>query len=120
MRAQATRPLGAQIAHMLKGRGVDVIFGIPRVHNQKMYRGIEQAGITYVMARHQQGAGWAGQALTDVLDTIESAPMCTYAERGIADPLHFGACLPRPGSKEVIASVDLVIAVGTELAEVDQ
>ena len=40
------RPLGAQISHMLKSRGVDVIFGIPGVHNQEMYRGIEEAGFT--------------------------------------------------------------------------
>ncbi len=36
-----TRPLGAQISHMLKARGVDTIFGIPGVYNQEMYRGIE-------------------------------------------------------------------------------
>lgn len=52
------RPLGAQISHMLKDRGVDVIFGIPGVHNQEMYRGIEGAGITHVLARHEQGAGF--------------------------------------------------------------
>ena len=52
------RPLGAQISHMLKDRGVYVIFGIPGVHNQEMYRGIEEAGITHVLARHEQGAGF--------------------------------------------------------------
>lgn len=54
----AKRPLGAQISHMLKARDVDVIFGIPGVHNQEMYRGIEEAGITHVLARHEQGAGF--------------------------------------------------------------
>ncbi|KIN71752.1 putative acetolactate synthase isozyme 1 large subunit [Sulfitobacter guttiformis KCTC 32187] len=54
----ATRPLGAQISHLLKARGVDVVFGIPGVHNQEMYRGIEEAGITHVLARHEQGAGF--------------------------------------------------------------
>ncbi len=58
MDAGMTRPLGAQISHMLKDRGVDVIFGIPGVHNQEMYRGIEEAGITHVLARHEQGAGF--------------------------------------------------------------
>ncbi len=53
-----TRPLGAQISHMLKDRGVDTIFGIPGVHNQEMYRGIEEAGIIHVLARHEQGAGF--------------------------------------------------------------
>lgn len=52
------RPLGAQISHMLKERGVEVIFGIPGVHNQEMYRGIEEAGITHILARHEQGAGF--------------------------------------------------------------
>ena len=52
------RPLGAQISHMLKDRGVDVIFGVPGVHNQEMYRGIEEAGIQHVLARHEQGAGF--------------------------------------------------------------
>ncbi len=54
----SNRPLGAQISHMLKSRGVDVIFGIPGVHNQEMYRGIEEAGIEHVLARHEQGAGF--------------------------------------------------------------
>ncbi len=52
------KPLGAQISHMLKSRGVDVIFGIPGVHNQEMYRGIEEAGIRHILARHEQGAGF--------------------------------------------------------------
>ncbi|WP_373635792.1 5-guanidino-2-oxopentanoate decarboxylase [Yoonia sp. SS1-5] len=43
---------------MLKDRGVDVIFGIPGVHNQEMYRGIEEAGLRHVLARHEQGAGF--------------------------------------------------------------
>ena len=52
------RKLGAQISHMLKDRGVAVIFGIPGVHNQEMYRGIEEAGLTHILARHEQGAGF--------------------------------------------------------------
>lgn len=52
------RSLGAQISHMLKSRGVDVLFGIPGVHNQELYRGIEEAGIKHVLARHEQGAGF--------------------------------------------------------------
>lgn len=49
------RPLGAQISHYLKSQGVEVIFGIPGVHNQEMYRGIEEAGIRHVLARHEIG-----------------------------------------------------------------
>ena len=54
----AHRPLGAQISHYLKSRGVDVIFGIPGVHNQELYRGIEEAGITHILGRHEQGVGF--------------------------------------------------------------
>ncbi|WP_226779161.1 thiamine pyrophosphate-binding protein [Oceaniglobus trochenteri] len=272
------RPLGAQMSHMLKARGVDTIFGIPGVHNVEMYRGIEEAGITHVLARHEQGAGFMadgyaratgragvayvitgpgllnamtamGQAWSDsvsllvlsscldetasvqgqlhqmrdqegaaatvsdwshtardadgafalidralgefatlrkrtkhiqvpiavlgasaapapdamplaqppvaasvereaallaaakrplfifgggaagasdaaraLLQRTGAASFTTYAGRGIAapdDPLHFGALLARPDSAQVIASADLVLAIGTELAEVD-
>ena len=54
----ADRPLGAQLSHMLKARGVEVIFGIPGVHNQELYRGIEEAGLRHVLPRHEQGAGF--------------------------------------------------------------
>ena len=53
-----TRPLGAQIAHALQARGITTIFGIPGVHNVEMYRGIEEAGLTHILARHEQGAGF--------------------------------------------------------------
>jgi acetolactate synthase-1/2/3 large subunit/5-guanidino-2-oxopentanoate decarboxylase len=43
---------------MLKDRGVEVIFGIPGVHNQEMYRGIEESGLRHVLARHEQGCGF--------------------------------------------------------------
>ncbi len=52
------RPLGAQISHMLKARGVGVVFGIPGVHNIELYRGLEEAGLHHVLARHEQGAGF--------------------------------------------------------------
>ena len=52
------RPLGAQISLYLKSRGVDVIFGIPGVHNQELYRGIEEADITHILGRHEQGVGF--------------------------------------------------------------
>jgi 5-guanidino-2-oxopentanoate decarboxylase len=72
-----TRPLGAQISHMLKGRGVDVIFGIPGVHNQEMYRGIEEAGITHVLARHEQGAGFMADGYARATDKLGVAYVIT-------------------------------------------
>lgn len=50
--------LGVQISNFLKGRGVEVIFGIPGVHNQELYRGVSESGLTHVLARHEQGAGF--------------------------------------------------------------
>jgi acetolactate synthase-1/2/3 large subunit/5-guanidino-2-oxopentanoate decarboxylase len=52
------RPLGAQISHMLRERGVDTVFGIPGVHNQELYRGLSEAGIAHVLPRHEQGAAF--------------------------------------------------------------
>ena len=52
------RPLGAQISAMLAERGVEVIFGIPGVHNIELYRGMEASGLTHILARHEQGAGF--------------------------------------------------------------
>jgi 5-guanidino-2-oxopentanoate decarboxylase len=52
------RPLGVQIAHMLASRGVRHVFGIPGVHNIELYRGLDEAGLVHVLARHEQGAGF--------------------------------------------------------------
>ena len=52
------RPLGAQISKMLAARGVDTIFGIPGVHNIELYRGLSDSGLTHILARHEQGAGF--------------------------------------------------------------
>ena len=40
MAQKSMAPLGAQISYALKARGVDVVFGIPGVHNQELYRGL--------------------------------------------------------------------------------
>jgi acetolactate synthase-1/2/3 large subunit/5-guanidino-2-oxopentanoate decarboxylase len=53
---------------------------------------------------------------------LNAASFTTYAGRGIIpddSPLHYGATLARAASAEVIASADLVVAVGTRLSEVD-
>ncbi len=54
----ATRALGTQICHFLKSQGVEVIFGIPGVHNQELYRGFEETGLIHILARHEQGVGF--------------------------------------------------------------
>ena len=52
------KPLGAQIPSILKENDVEIIFGIPGVHNIELYRGIEEAGLKHILARHEQGAGF--------------------------------------------------------------
>ena len=52
------KPLGAQIPFILKQNNVEIIFGIPGVHNIELYRGIEEAGLKHILARHEQGAGF--------------------------------------------------------------
>ncbi len=52
------RALGVQISYFLKSCDVQVIFGIPGVHNQELYRGIQESGLSHVLARHEQGAGF--------------------------------------------------------------
>ena len=52
------RPLGVGITRMLAARGVAHVFGVPGVHNQELYRGLEGSGITHVLARHEAGAGF--------------------------------------------------------------
>ncbi|MEM9270700.1 MAG: thiamine pyrophosphate-dependent enzyme, partial [Pseudomonadota bacterium] len=64
----------------------------------------------------------AGDTLNRVIEKSGAAVFTTYAGRGCvaADyPLSFGSMLARPGSADVAAKADLVVAVGTELAEVD-
>lgn len=50
--------LGSRIAEGLAARGVRVIFGIPGVHNQELYRALPGLGVAHVLARHEQGAGF--------------------------------------------------------------
>ena len=96
------RPLGVELAAMLADRGVDTVFGIPGVHNIELYRGIEDAGIRHILARHEQGAGFmadgyarasgkpgvaftiSGPGLTNILTPVgqaysDSVPMLVIA-----------------------------------------
>ena len=38
--------------------GVDVVFGVPGVHNIELYRGLARSGVRAVSPRHEQGAGF--------------------------------------------------------------
>ncbi len=69
------------------------------------------------------GAQWAGAQLMDLAEGLGAASFTTYAGRGLfypgLTPLHFGSTLARASSADVLARADVLLAVGTELAEVD-
>jgi acetolactate synthase-1/2/3 large subunit/5-guanidino-2-oxopentanoate decarboxylase len=68
------------------------------------------------------GARHGADAARKVVRALGAASFTSCAGRGIVgpdDPLHFGSTLARPGSVAVLAQADAVVAVGTELAEVD-
>ena len=68
------------------------------------------------------GAVGAVREANDIVEKSRAAVFSTYAGRGIVpstNRLNFGSFLARPESKDVIASADLVIAVGTEISQVD-
>ena len=72
------RPLGVGISEMLAARGVRHIFGVPGVHNQELYRGLEGSGITHVLARHEAGAGF----MADGYARATGAPGVAYVITG--------------------------------------
>ena len=68
------------------------------------------------------GAVGAVPEARQVLSLSSAAAFTTYAGRGIVPAeygLGFGSYLARPESEAVCASADLVLAVGTELSQVD-
>jgi 5-guanidino-2-oxopentanoate decarboxylase len=50
--------IGEALVSLLEAYGVRTIFGIPGVHNVEMYRALPRSGITHVLTRHEQGAGF--------------------------------------------------------------
>ena len=44
---------GEALMHLLRGYGVDTVFGIPGEHTLELYRGIESSGVRHVLTRHE-------------------------------------------------------------------
>ena len=68
------------------------------------------------------GAISASSALRDLAARLRPACIATIAGKGIvpdSHPLSTGAVLTSPAGREFLASADVVLAVGTELAETD-
>jgi 5-guanidino-2-oxopentanoate decarboxylase len=53
------RNIGGYLVDLLAANGIDIVFGIPGVHNLELYRGLASANIRHVLVRHEQGAGFA-------------------------------------------------------------
>jgi acetolactate synthase-1/2/3 large subunit len=110
--------------------GVDVVFGIPGVHNIELYRGLHRSGVTAISPRHEQGAGFmadgwsivtgkpgicvliSGPGLTNVLTPIaqayhDSRPMLVIASTTPTDALgkSFGPLHDLPDQAAVARSV---------------
>ncbi len=50
--------VGEALVELLDAYGVEVIFGIPGVHNIEMYRALPRSRIRHILVRHEQGAGF--------------------------------------------------------------
>lgn len=73
--------------------GVDVVFGIPGVHNIELYRGLHRSGVRAVSPRHEQGAGFMADGWGLVTGrpgvcTLISGPGLTNALTPIAQAYH--------------------------------
>jgi 5-guanidino-2-oxopentanoate decarboxylase len=68
------------------------------------------------------GARHAGGPLTTLLDALDGYLVTTVAAKGVipeGHPGNLGASLPYRATQELLAEADVVVAVGTELAETD-
>jgi acetolactate synthase-1/2/3 large subunit len=73
--------------------GVDVVFGIPGVHNIEIYRGLHRSGVRAVSPRHEQGAGFMADGWSVVTGrpgvcALISGPGLTNALTPMAQAFH--------------------------------
>ena len=73
--------------------GVDVVFGIPGVHNIELYRGLHTSGVRAISPRHEQGAGFMADGWSIVTGrpgvcVLISGPGLTNAMTPIAQAYH--------------------------------
>ena len=50
--------VGEAIVKLLEQYDVDTVFGIPGTHSIELYRGLSRSGVTHILPRHEQGAGF--------------------------------------------------------------
>ena len=73
--------------------GVDVVFGIPGVHNIELYRGLHRSGVRAISPRHEQGAGFMADGWSIITGrpgvcVLISGPGVTNALTPIAQAFH--------------------------------
>lgn len=78
---------------LVRGYGVDTVFGIPGVHNIELYRGLHRFGVRAVSPRHEQGAGfmadgWSIVAGRPGVCTLITGPGLTNALTPMAQAFH--------------------------------
>ncbi|MCR9255524.1 MAG: 5-guanidino-2-oxopentanoate decarboxylase [Alphaproteobacteria bacterium] len=81
---------GAALMHLLRGYGVDTVFGIPGVHTLELYRGIADADLRHITPRNELGAafmadGYARATGRPGVCTLITGPGLTYAATAIAE-----------------------------------
>ena len=57
---------GQALVDALRAHGVDTVFGIPGTHNLGIYAALAGSGITPILTRHEQGAGYAADGYARV------------------------------------------------------
>jgi thiamine pyrophosphate-dependent acetolactate synthase large subunit-like protein len=96
---------GAALVAALQRNGVEVVFGIPGVHNFEIYRHLSGSSIAHVAVRHEQAAAYAadgfarasgkpGVCLTTSGPGITNA--CTGGATSYADSIPVLLCSPGP------------------------
>ncbi|MGO1119612.1 5-guanidino-2-oxopentanoate decarboxylase [Rhodovibrionaceae bacterium A322] len=82
-------PLGLSVGQTLPGLladyGIEMVFGIPGVHNVELYRGMPHAPLTHVLPRHEQGAGFMADGYARV--TGKPAACFTITGPGVTNIL---------------------------------
>ena len=123
-----SRPIHIQIPiSVLAAPAAEIALPEPALHPAALPEGLAGICARIIAARRAlfifgAGAQGASTLAQKVLAQLGAAAFTTYTGRGVIaanTPLLFGATLARPSAGRVIASADLVVAIGTELAEVD-
>ena len=68
------------------------------------------------------GAAGASAALTRITEMLGATVISSFCGKGVVDETHpnvLGACLSIPEARSLVASADVVLAIGTELSTVD-